>query len=459
MTMSVMMAVFMYPVLLILFAMVRAQAKPHGGLLFGARLPEYRAREAAVEEICRTFQKQLRISSLIMALLPLSFFLVPYMSIALLLWVLWIFAVILVLYWPYVRANKALRAWKVEQGGPGEREWTILVELKQLGSLRCVRLRQFLPATVAALAAVVITAVSVRGQGLGVVLVSAVTFALMTPLFGGCAVWMDRMRLRVISADSDVNLNYNRALRQQWKRFWLVSAWLNTAFVLAYAILLALGGFETGMDYMLWGGLGYVAALLLAVAWLMVENHRLNQTYRDKMDLVGYVDDDENWLWGLVYYNPGDFRVSVEKRFGVGTTMNMATPAGKVMAVFLAVVLAGTVALCAWPVALEFTPLRLTVEGDRLVAAQLGEDYSIGLDTIADVALLEELPPMSRTNGTGMDTLLKGTFRVQATGERAELFLNPQNGVFLSFTADGTAYYMSCADDGATRELYEILKG
>lgn len=455
MTMFLTMAACMYPVLLILFVMLNGQSKPHDGLLFGARLPEYRAKDPAVDGIRRKFKREMRIAALVTAVLPLCFLPISYMSIQLTLWILWIFALMAGLCRPYIRANKALRAWKAEQGESNERERTIFVELKQLGSLRCVRFVRFLPATLVSLAAVVLTIAFQWGEG--VVIFTAVSFALMTPLFGGCAVWMDRMRLKVISADSDVNLNYNRALRQQWKRVWLATAWMNTGFVLVYALLLAFGGYEAGMSHLLWGSIVYVAALLLAVLWLMVKNHRLNKTYRDKMDLVGYADDDENWLWGLVYYNPGDFRVGVEKRIGVGTTMNMATPAGKAMAVFLAVVFLGMFVLCGWMIGLEFTPLRLRVDGEVLVAAQLREDYAIDLDAMQGVTLVEELPAMSRTNGTGMETLLKGTFRVKATGERVELFLNPENSVFLNFTAEGTTYYMSCADDTATLALYEQL--
>lgn len=54
--------------------------------------------------------------------------------------------------------------------------------------------------------------------------------------------------------------------------------------------------------------------------------------YKDKE--VTYREDDENWyVFGTCYYNPDDPSFMVEKRVGIGSTVNFAHPGGKVMAV------------------------------------------------------------------------------------------------------------------------------
>ena len=196
--------------------------------------------------------------------------------------------------------------------------------------------------------------------------------------------------------------------------------------------------------------------MLLCVELLRRQN-KLDSAYRDKMDLVGFSDDDACWLGGLIYYNPKDCRTMVEKRVGIGTTMNMAAPGGKAMGVFLLLVLLGVLVLCAWLVRQEFTPIHLSVQENTLVAEQLKEDYAIPLDTIEEVALVEDLPGMVRTNGTGMTTLSKGSFRIQETGERCQVFLNPQNDVFLRLEAGDMTYYMSGATDQETMNVYNSL--
>ena len=71
---------------------------------------------------------------------------------------------------------------------------------------------------------------------------------------------------------------------------------------------------------------------------------------------------------------------------------------------------------------MEFCPLKLSVEQDMLTAAQVRENYSIPLDAIEDLELVQSLPSLARVNGTGMLKLSKGTYRDRDTGERCELF-------------------------------------
>ncbi|MCZ0702958.1 putative membrane protein [Natronobacillus azotifigens] len=42
-------------------------------------------------------------------------------------------------------------------------------------------------------------------------------------------------------------------------------------------------------------------------------------------------DDDQHWKWGLFYYNPHDPTVFIEKRFGIGWTINWGRPLGIVL--------------------------------------------------------------------------------------------------------------------------------
>lgn len=64
-----------------------------------------------------------------------------------------------------------------------------------------------------------------------------------------------------------------------------------------------------------------------------VDGSALNKTGR-----YGYEEEDDRWIMGgLIYYNPDDPAIFVEKRVGVGTTMNFAN--NWVKLIFLAVLL------------------------------------------------------------------------------------------------------------------------
>lgn len=457
MMLFILMGACMYPVLLILYAIMRYYGKPRAGLLFGARMQPGWEQEPEVEAIRRQFRKEMLIWLLILAVVPIVTLPIPYMSISTSFWLIWCFGAIALMEVPFVRANRSLRRWKAERGYGGQQAERRLVEIRDLGELRCLHWTGFLAPTLLGFAGAAAALVAVWGRpeafGVGAV---AISFALMIPLFGWAGLWMDRQRQKVISSDSQVNLNYNRARRMLWKKFWILMAWLTTALVVAFGGATVVDA-DAGMGLLIWGTIGYTVVLLLLCVELLRRQNKLDDAYRGRMDLVGFSDDDACWLGGLIYYNPKDTKTMVEKRVGVGTTMNMATPGGKAMGVFLLLVLLGVLVLCAWLVRLEFTPIHLSVEGDTLVAEQLKEDYAIPLDTIEAVDLVEELPGMVRTNGTGMTTLSKGSFRIRETGEGCQVFLNPQNEVFLRVETQDTTYYLGGEDDQETLAVYDSL--
>jgi hypothetical protein len=79
------------------------------------------------------------------------------------------------------------------------------------------------------------------------------------------------------------------------------------------------------------------------------------------------------------------------------------------------------------------------------------------VEDIEHVEKITELPSWSKSSGTAMDTLEKGTFFIRNVG-KCEVFLNPENTEFLHFSADGTDYYMSGSDDAQTEEIYQIIQ-
>ncbi|MEB2281553.1 DUF5808 domain-containing protein [Lysinibacillus xylanilyticus] len=72
-----------------------------------------------------------------------------------------------------------------------------------------------------------------------------------------------------------------------------------------------------------------VLGLVLVYAW---KKRKLRVSYGDKVvSEVMDVDEDRYWKGGLIYANRQDPSVFVEKRFGVGWTMNFANPRGYIV--------------------------------------------------------------------------------------------------------------------------------
>lgn len=57
-------------------------------------------------------------------------------------------------------------------------------------------------------------------------------------------------------------------------------------------------------------------------------------------------DDDEKWIYGFIYYNKEDPSFMVEKRLGVGWSINMAAPLGKLLTWIIIIITVGSIVIC-----------------------------------------------------------------------------------------------------------------
>jgi hypothetical protein len=127
----------------------------------------------------------------------------------------------------------------------------------------------------------------------------------------------------------------------------------------------------------------------------------------------------------------------INERVGMGMNMNMAHPAGKAMAVFAVLVLLSLPVLGIWLMADELAPMGTEIADNVLIH----RNYRIPLDEIESVDVLETLPRASRTWGTGLPNLLKGSFVVDGYGS-CTLCLNPTARPFLVLDTTGPTYIL-----------------
>ena len=282
-------------------------------------------------------------------------------------------------------------------------------------------------------------------------------FALLNLLIWGMAQWMDKQKTEVISTQSDVNINYARAKKNIWKDFWLQSSWATTGYVWVCAISLVL---QMRFDIVVLAGSIVYSLVLISFLFPVVKKLReVENCYEKDRDICQEADDDRYWIWGMLYYNPKDKHSMVEKRVGgMGTTVNMATPFGKGFVAVMILLLLQIPVLNVWILMLEFTPIQLSVEGNKVIAEHLREEYVIPMISIKEVELLTELPKMSRNHGTSMEELRKGSYRIKEEGKSCEVFLNPQNTIFIRVETSLGTYYIGGYDDEETREVYEMIK-
>jgi hypothetical protein len=105
----------------------------------------------------------------------------------------------------------------------------------------------------------------------------------------------------------------------------------------------------------------------------------------------------------------------------------------------------------------EFTPIHVTVENNTIICEQLSVDYEIPLYEIDSYEVITELPDLTKVNGMGMDNVLSGTYEVYREG-MYELFLNPQNELFVKIVVDDRTYIIGGEDDIKTQAIIDIIK-
>lgn len=70
-----------------------------------------------------------------------------------------------------------------------------------------------------------------------------------------------------------------------------------------------------------------LSAISMTFIFVKSPNTKSNSSYSSE-------DDESNWILGMLYNNPNDPSFMVPKRFGIGWTINIGTPLGKIFLIF-----------------------------------------------------------------------------------------------------------------------------
>lgn len=442
-----------YPIIFVLYFFLR-NARNHNGWCFGASLSSEWKKDPEVDAIDFEYRKNLKRSMIVFGVAPIATLFMKHMSISFTYWMVWILAAcFLPMYW-YARANKQIRVLKDKRGWNAENKVSY-TDLKIAALPRRVKLITFLPCMVLSVLAIVLSYILFEEAGYGAFHICVWCFGLCTFLFYVAAIWTDKLKVSVICEDTDTNMNYARAKKQVWKNFWLICAWVNTAYTVS--ILVAMSFRTNGIAWIIVGSGIYCLVIIGMTIWLLKKMFAINHAYEDRRTLGESADDDRYWYWGIVYYNPKDSHFMVENRMGTGTSVNMAKTSGKAMYIFATLCLLIIPVSCVWMIMLDFTPIQTTIVNDTIVCEHLSVEYEIPLEDIESYTVLNDLPEMTKLKGNGMDHVLSGTYEIYREGT-FETFLNPKNNLFIKIETADEMYYISGIDDVQTQEIIDYIK-
>lgn len=456
-----------FPVTLILYGVTYFDGRQRGNILFGVTLWEGSEQGECgreIERLKKKYKRELMYINLAM-LTAFALCCIPHrQSIFMSMLFMVLLALMVVYFVPFARMNKKLKELKYsaigEQSGQDTAEKGETRAVDVLAAARREPAHFTVSGTLGMICGMLpmllelITGANDDMRGANLFILASIGGAGI--LFYAALFCFARLRTQVISRDSAVNIQAARVRRYQWSRAFAVSIWLNAAFT--FYIWLRMRDINTGTAEVIAASLIYTAVLAAVMLYAQLKTAKEENRYAAEKGIGS--DDDSCWLWGMVYYNKNDRHFMVNKRVGIGTTVNMATFGGKLFMSFVGAVLAVSfIGVSIWLIMLDFSPVKLELSGNRIISEHIGEEYDISVRMVTDAELLDELPDMSKRVGTAMDTIYKGSF-VERSSERqkCEVCVRTGDGPYIRLETDTGVYYLNDEKPENTIKVYEAVR-
>jgi len=423
----------------LMYWMLANETRFKKNLVLGVTLPQAAREDADVQREIRGFLRWLRVICVALLLLVVPCVLPAADRYMMTLWCLWLLAVIVLPYVPYLVYRRRLLALKGRRGW-SRTQRTAVVNTSALSPRRWLSPWLFLPPVLVCLVPVLYD----REMA-----VMYAVMAVLCLLFWLGYRYLYRNKAEMVDENTDLTKALSQIRKHNWGAMWLISAYAMAVLCLSMSLWS-----RPGLGIAL--TLGVTAALCIAAVWIEMRTRRVQEKLTRDSGSDWYMDEDDRWIGGVLYYNPDDSRTMVNSRIGINSTVNVAHTPGKLLIGFTLLLLLALPLFGIWIDGMGTRNIDVAIQSDQLEAGS----YTIPLDHIADVQLLEELPSgLRRVMGTGMDTLLKGDFSSELTG-RVKVLLDPTVGPYLLIrTTDGTCYLLGTRDASATSALYAQLAG
>ncbi|MBP5652071.1 MAG: hypothetical protein J6X17_01450, partial [Lachnospiraceae bacterium] len=450
---------------LIMFAAIYPKGWREKKLIFGVKnRDEFRTgdTEAVVDGIVKKRRTQALITVLCICAVAVMLFAARGITLITTVWIAFLFISLVLLEIPYILGNREMKDIK-RRLGLSDKTGIAYVDLGTAGAVHALKpLRVWLPTLLGLVpvGAALLTDMGIilhdRSRGTGsFVMTGTVAAAFMIGVLILILSYVfDNLKNEVISADSDINANYNRAKKKNFADLFAASDWIN---LLSAVLILISYMFGLSGIVMLIAAAVYMLLLFACLAMFVRRSKLIDARYGKEMNMLA--DDDDHWLLGLFYYNPNDGRMTVEKRVGVGATMNIGHPGGKVIAGLCGLVIIGVLLMIVYLGMTESTPMTIRTENGAVICRQLRDEYVIDFSDIMSAELCSGADSLTTVKniGTATAAMQKGTFTVDGqAGCRVFLWLKTDSYIKI-VTADAT-YYINGSTEEETQAVYEAIK-
>lgn len=452
---EILLLIIIYPLLFILYFIMKHSIHNEPNLCFGVTIPEELLHDTRIQDLEEIYYKKLLQTTIICSIFSTLLIITPSPSISITILYLWMFGTIVLFFLPYAQANIALKHLKVEEFIKANAIEKATLNQKNIQPIK----QKYIRATHVILLIVTFAPILYSILNLDEchkfysLLTVLVTVGSLNLLILWFSIETKRQKVLMLSSNPQVNDELAILKKRLSSSNWLILALMNTIYL--YLVLLF---FLRILDNFLWFLLLtylYFAVVIYILLKCLQMIHKIQSQKLNNMEgSEAALEDDKFWIWGIFYHNPKEKKLFVKSRFTNGFTLNYAKLSARcINTSFLLLWYSGLV-LCIWSVFMEYTPIKLSLNENKIIASQLREEYTFDLDSINSIHLLEESPIQLITD----DFLyfVKGTYEVEDYGF-CTFFMVPTNTYFIHIKTDTGGYLLSSYKDEETLNFYDQL--
>lgn len=423
----------------LMFVMLRNETRFKKNIVLGVTFPYKARKDEEVLALLKQFSsRSLAVMLLLLAAVIPGLFIRSF-AVSFMLWGCWLLLAIALPYIPYIQCHNKLKTLKAARGWKRVDAGIVRVDPDCIPNGKWLSPWLFLPAALLCLLPILWSPA---------LWMLYLIFASSVVLFYFCYRYLYRNRSEMADDNPDLTKVLTQVRRHNWGKAWMICACGFALMSLSAALA------PSAPLWSVAAGLALAFGMSAAVICIELRTRRIQETLTKASGQAWYPDEDDYWLGGILYHNPNDRHLLINNRIGINSSINLARPAGKVIAVLVLLLMLG----------MPFLGFAIGQAGTKTLTLDLSDttlkagSYEIAVDDLSDVQLLAELPKnMIRTWGTALDSYLSGRF--SATGLGAlKLRLDPQHPPFILLrTKNGQQFLFGTRDVMQTREVFQKL--
>ena len=420
-------------------------AKFKKNIAVGVTFMEEGKKDAEVIARLNRYKKQVKMITIVLLLALIPGVFVSRFWILLTYYLVWTYVTMFIYAIPFYLCNKDLKAIKKRRGWVQHQGEKVEIDMENIPNFKEISPLLFIIPCIVSLLPLIWDRTFY---------VLYITSAASVLVFWFSYRYFYRNRSEKVNEEKDLTRVLTQIRHYNWSKIWIAASWLTIPLSFSGLLFISHPALALTLIFLV------TAVICVEAVGIEIKLRKMQEKLTKGSGVGAIVDEDDKWIGGMIYYNPNDSRLIVNERVGMNTTLNLARTSGKVITLFLLILI----------LALPFTgpamnvyykqPIKIEVTKDEVEASQGITNYRIKLSDIKNVELIDELSDdLVRVNGTSFDDLLKGDFRDGK--ENLVLLLRPESKPFIRVTdKNGKVFVFSFRGDvkGKFEEIRKSLK-